>query len=73
MFEAHFGSAKNGWKNIALYLEPTAHFAKDAALRGLPTSIVVDREGREVARLEGTLAWNAPEVQAELRKLIDKP
>jgi thiol-disulfide isomerase/thioredoxin len=65
--------AKNGWKNIALYVEPSARFARDAALRGLPTSLVVDRQGREVARVEGTLKWDAPEVQAALRKLIEAP
>jgi thiol-disulfide isomerase/thioredoxin len=61
---------RNGWKNLPLNLEPAGQFAKDAALRGLPTSLLIDREGREVARLEGTLAWDAPEVEAKLREVI---
>ena len=35
--------------------------------------MLVDKQGNEVARVEGTLAWNAPEVKAELQKLIEKP
>jgi thiol-disulfide isomerase/thioredoxin len=65
--------AKNEWKNIALYVEPSGRFMKDARLNGLPTSILVDKQGNEVARLEGTMDWNAPEVKAEIRKLVEKP
>ena len=65
--------AKNEWKNIALYVEPSARFQKDARIMGLPTSILIDKQGNEVARLEGTMAWDAPEVKAEIQKLIEKP
>ena len=65
--------AKNEWKNIALYVEPSGRFMKDARLNGLPTSLLIDKNGNEVARLEGTTAWNAPEVKAEIQKLIEKP
>jgi thiol-disulfide isomerase/thioredoxin len=63
---------KNGWKNIALYVEPKARFAKDAALRGLPTTIILDQKGQEVGRLEGTIDWTAPNVTDALAKLIAK-
>jgi thiol-disulfide isomerase/thioredoxin len=63
---------KNGWKNIALYVEPKARFAKDAALRGLPTTIILDQKGQEVGRLEGTIDWAAPKVVESLSKLIAK-
>ncbi|TAL03415.1 MAG: TlpA family protein disulfide reductase [Rhodospirillaceae bacterium] len=63
----------NGWRHLALYTEPDAHFVKDAALAGLPTSLIVDRNGREVARLEGAAAWNSPEMVATLRKLMAAP
>ena len=60
----------NGWRHLALYTEPAAHFTHDAALRGLPTSLIIDRSGREVARLEGAADWNSPEMVATLRKLM---
>ncbi|MDX2223409.1 MAG: TlpA disulfide reductase family protein [Rhodospirillaceae bacterium] len=63
----------NGWTALPLFAEPDARFARDAKLRGLPTTIVVDRQGREAARLEGTIEWDAPEVVAALQRLIDEP
>ena len=63
----------NAWKNLPLYLEPPGQFQSDADLRGLPTSILIDRQGREVARLEGENAWNAPEMVAAIKEFIDKP
>ncbi len=63
---------KNGWKNVALYVEPKARFAKDAALRGLPTTIILDKKGQEVGRLEGTIDWTSPKVTEALTKLIGK-
>jgi thiol-disulfide isomerase/thioredoxin len=62
-----------GLRDLTLYAEPALHFVKDAGLRGLPTSLVIDREGREVARLEGTATWDSPEMIAELRRLIGQP
>ena len=62
-----------GWHHLALYLEPGMQFAKDARLRGLPTTLVIDRGGREVARLEGPSVWDSPEMIAALRQVMDKP
>jgi hypothetical protein len=41
-------------------------------VRGLPTTIIVDRGGRERARLEGDAAWDAPEFQAAIRRLTGR-
>ena len=38
--------------------------------RGLPVTLLLDRQGREVARLVGPAAWNAPEAQAIIRALL---
>ena len=64
---------EQGWKNLPLYVEPAVQFMKDAKLRGLPTTLLVDRQGREVARLEGENAWDAPEIVKIINDLIAKP
>ncbi len=64
---------EQGWKNIALYVEPATQFMREAKLRGLPTTILVDRQGREVARLEGENAWDAPEISKIIQDEIAKP
>ncbi len=60
----------NGWSNLARYTESAARFAKDAKLRGLPTSLIIDRAGNEVGRVEGDTDWSSPEIEQSLRDLI---
>lgn len=38
--------------------------------RGVPTTILVDRAGRERARLEGAADWGSPAAVAAVRKLV---
>ena len=64
---------KNEWKNVALYAEPNARFAKDASLRGLPTTLILDATGQEVGRLEGTIDWTGADVKDALSRLQKKP
>ena len=60
---------KNAWKNLALYTEPQARFQRDASIRGLPTTIIIDKTGKEVGRVEGEVNWTAPEVVEKLKAL----
>lgn len=64
---------KNGWKNLALYVEPQGRFQRDASIRGLPTTIVIDRTGKEVGRVEGEVNWTSPEVVEKLKALASAP
>ena len=63
---------KNQWKHLPLYVEPMGRFSKDAKLLGLPTSLIIDKTGHEVARVEGELDWNSPAVERALRELMNK-
>ncbi|WP_448206374.1 TlpA family protein disulfide reductase [Azospirillum sp. sgz302134] len=59
---------KIGVKNLALYLDPGSASMQALSLRGLPTTLLVDQEGRELGRIEGAVEWDSPEVVAFLRK-----
>jgi thiol-disulfide isomerase/thioredoxin len=61
------------WKNAAFFTESPGHFARDANLRGLPTSLLIDKQGREVARVEGEANWLAPEVEQRVKALMAAP
>lgn len=37
---------------------------------GLPTTIIYDREGREVARMKGEAKWDSPEAVALIDHLL---
>lgn len=63
----------NQWTNLALYTEPGVRFAKDAGLRGLPTSLVIDKLGNEIGRVEGDTDWGNPDIEQSLRNLIAAP
>ncbi len=60
---------KNGWKNLGLYTEPQGRFQRDASIRGLPTTIIIDKTGKEVGRVEGEVMWTSAEVVDKLKAL----
>ena len=64
---------RGGWAKIAPFLatydlealpvfhDPKGRFARDAKAHGLPTSVLYDRAGAEIARLAGPAEWDSPE------------
>jgi thiol-disulfide isomerase/thioredoxin len=56
-------------RHLAIWLDPRGAAARAFGARGLPTSVVVDRQGREVARLEGSAAWDHPQFLELLRAM----
>jgi thiol-disulfide isomerase/thioredoxin len=59
-----------GLKELAIWLDPRGAAARALGARGLPTTVIIDRRGLEVARLEGEAAWDAPELVAAVRRLV---
>lgn len=64
---------KNGWKNLGLFTEPQGRFQRDASIRGLPTTIIIDKSGKEVGRVEGEVMWTSAEVVDKLKALASAP
>jgi thiol-disulfide isomerase/thioredoxin len=50
-FETH------GLRALPVYLDQTGASMRAFGVRGLPTTIVVDRQGRDAGRLEGAAEW----------------
>ncbi len=55
---------KLGTANLSLYVDKKMALMRALKVRGLPTSFLIDREGRVVGKLEGIAEWDAPEVEA---------
>jgi thiol-disulfide isomerase/thioredoxin len=57
---------------LVLYRDPAFRMAFSAqpAMKGFPTTLVFDRKGREVARLEGGADWNSREARALVERLL---
>lgn len=56
-------------RSLSIWLDPRGAAARALGVRGLPTTVIVDRMGRERARLEGGAAWDQPELVAAIRRL----
>nr|WP_235913696.1 TlpA disulfide reductase family protein [Pseudoroseomonas coralli] len=66
--EAFF--ARTQVKNLGVWLDPRGAAARALGARGLPTTVVVNPAGQEVARLEGAAEWDDAAMLAALRGLI---
>jgi thiol-disulfide isomerase/thioredoxin len=61
--------AKLGLDEVGIYLDPKSAVGKAFGVRGLPTSIILDAQGREVWRVEGAAEWDSEAVLAVLAPL----
>ncbi|MBL6081429.1 TlpA family protein disulfide reductase [Belnapia sp. T18] len=62
-----------GIRQLGLWLDPRGAASRALGARGLPTTLVIDREGRERARAEGDQPWDSPEMLAAIRRLVGPP
>ena len=63
---------ETGIRNLDLYIAEDTRAMLALAVVGLPTTILIDRIGRECGRLAGPAEWNSPEAVAQISALIDE-
>jgi thiol-disulfide isomerase/thioredoxin len=57
-----------GLRHLGIWLDPRGAFGRAAGVRGLPTTIIVDRAGMERTRHEGAADWDHPTLVAAIRR-----
>lgn len=57
--------------NLPLHRDPKSTVARDMAVLGLPATVLLDREGREIARLHGDADWSSDTARAVLSSVIE--
>ena len=62
-----------GVETLPVYLDPKLQLSREMGVLGLPVSVLLDREGREIARMSGDAEWNSDSARAIVRALIDDP
>ena len=62
--------AEHAVKTLAIGLDQTGSIANALHIQGLPTSFLIDPQGRIVAKLEGAAAWDVGPTLATLRGLM---
>jgi thiol-disulfide isomerase/thioredoxin len=55
---------------IKVYVDPQSEVGAAFAVRGLPTSVLIDAKGRVVGRVEGGADWNTPAMLDALRRFL---
>ena len=55
-------------KNLKLYFDPKINLAKELSLRGVPTSVLVNKNGEEFARIIGIVDFEDPSIVDWLSK-----
>lgn len=61
---------QTGSTSLSVYYDPRQELARAMDVRGLPTTLILDRQGREVARLTGDAEWDSPSALAILAALL---
>jgi len=61
---------KIGIEKLAIFLDPSGKGTHNLAIPGVPTTLLINREGGEVARKLGEAQWNSPELISLVEKTI---
>ena len=57
-------------RSLTLYVDPTTEALAKLRIVGVPTTVLIDPEGREVARYTGPAPWDTPDMIATIRRLL---
>lgn len=64
--------AEVGVKHLAMYLDSSSQAASTLGAVGLPTTLLIDRDGNEIGRLVGPAEWDSPDMIAFIRGYLSK-
>ncbi|MEY9629013.1 TlpA family protein disulfide reductase [Sinorhizobium fredii] len=59
-------------RNLGVNVDASGQALSALAAVGLPTTILIDAEGRELGRLMGPAEWDAPDMVAFLKSIVER-
>ncbi len=59
--------------DLPVYVDPTTNVLDTLSILGTPTTILIDKQGKEVARTMGPQDWTQPAIVAQIRHYIAAP
>ena len=59
-------------KNVKLYLDPKAKLAQTLKIRGIPTTLLIDRNSHIIGRFEGSANWNSADAKELIAYMVQK-
>ena len=60
-----------GVDNLPLYRDPRQSMARSMGVLGLPVTVVIDRDGTEIARMQGDADWASHSAKAIVAALVE--
>ncbi len=60
-----------GVSNLPLHRDPKMQISREMGILGLPITIILNRDGQEIARMQGDAHWNSDSAKAIIKALID--
>ena len=57
-------------KALGIYVDKTLRVQRDLGIVGIPTTLLIDRQGREIGRLAGPAEWDSPEAIKAIRRYL---
>lgn len=64
---------KFGLKALGVYVDQTGKAAQELGTAGIPTTLLVDRDGNEIGRTVGPAEWDSDEVMQALQEYVKPP
>lgn len=64
--------AEVGIQKLSMYLDSAGKATRELGVVGLPTTLLVDREVREIGRLIGPAEWDSPEITELISCVISR-
>lgn len=61
-----------GVETLPVYLDPKLKLSREMGVIGLPVSILLSRDGQEIARMSGDAEWDSASARAIITALIDE-
>lgn len=60
-----------GVDNLPILLDPRGQMARASGVLGLPVTVILDRDGMEIGRLQGGAHWNDENARAILQQVMN--
>jgi thiol-disulfide isomerase/thioredoxin len=64
---------ETGATHLALYTDPSGKLFAALKAVGMPTTLIIDRNGKEIARLVGPADWGSPEAKRVIEAAVAQP
>lgn len=62
---------KLGVRELSVYSDPTGRLSREYGGRGMPTTFIIGKDGKLIARLEGSADWDAKEIVTYLSAMVE--